>query len=112
MRTGCSFTFFGQEYICTREERPGEPDFGGEFDPNTKKMSINKKYDENTFLNTIHHELLEIAVYLSACTYTRGFPDAKDMFIMDHSQLDIVSGAVCGAYEDIKKKILIKARIK
>ena len=111
MRTECTFTFFGQEYTCIRESRPSEPDFGGDFDVPEKKLCVDKKYDEDTFLNYVHHELLEIAIYLSGCTYTKEYPEEKDMFFMDHSLMDVVSGAVCGAFLTIKRKMITNHKI-
>ena len=108
MKLECTFNFFGQEHKCVREERVEDYGFGGEFNPLEKTISINKKYDKGTFLNYIHHELMEAAIYLNACSFVRLFPDKKEITMMDHSQLDVISGAICGAYEEIKSKMITK----
>ena len=103
----CEFSWFGQTWKCLRVseiEGDDEP-LGGLFDPEKKKIYINDSYDEESFLDYLHHELTEGAIYLSACCYTRSFPDEKDMFVMDHAQMDMMSSTVRGAYENIKKNI-------
>ncbi len=105
MHKECTFNWFGQTWTCRREDRPDDESFGGEFDPASKSVNINSAYDDETFLNYIHHELMEGAIFLNACCFTRFYPDRKDMFLMDHSQMDIISGAVRGAYDMIKKNM-------
>lgn len=102
MKTQCSFTLFGNTWTCTREERPEDGGFGGECDIGNKNIYINKDYDTETFLDYLHHELMEGSLFLNACAYQRFFPDKKELFMLEHAQMDVVSGAVRGAYEEIK----------
>lgn len=112
MKTQCSFTLFGNTWTCTREERPEEVGFGGECDIGNKKIYINKYYDAETFLDYLHHELMEGSLFLNACAYQRFFPDKKELFMLEHAQMDVVSGAVRGAYEEIKHNMGITQDVK
>ena len=112
MKTQCSFTLFGNTWTCLREDRPNEIGFGGECDIANKRICVCKEYEPETFLNYLHHELMEGALFLNACVFHRFFPDKKELFVMDHAQMDVVSGAVRGAYEEIKQNIGINLAIK
>jgi len=112
MKTQCSFTLFGNTWTCIREGRPEEIGFGGECDIGNKKIYINKDYDTETFLDYLHHELMEGSLFLNACAYQRFFPDKKELFVLEHAHMDVVSGAVRGAYEEIKHNIGISNDVK
>jgi hypothetical protein len=112
MKIQCSFTLFGNTWTCTRENRPEEGGFGGECDIGNKKIFINKDYDPETFLDYLHHELMEGSLFLNACAYQRFFPDKKELFMLEHAQMDVVSGAVRGAYEEIKQNMGINQDLK
>lgn len=105
MKKQCTFNWFGTTWRCIRESRGEDDIFGGELDPSEKVIRINEKYDDESFLDYLHHELMEGALFHQACCYTRFFPDRKDMFVMDHSQMDLISGSVRGAYEMIKERM-------
>lgn len=104
MKEECDFTWFGQSWKCKRVKR-SDSIFGGECDLVSKLILINHKYDDETFLDYLHHELVEGAAYLTACAYTRMYPDKEDILVMNHAQMDVISGAVRGAYEMVKKNI-------
>lgn len=107
MKSECTFNWFGQNWICKRVknvEGLNEP-LGGCIDPANKVVYINETYDQESFLDYLHHELTEGAMFLNACCFSRNYPDSKDMFILDHSQMDIISGAVRGAYEMVRRNI-------
>jgi len=106
----CEFYWFGQKWRCLRvPEVPGDPSsLGGLLDPEKKTIYINDGYDEESFLDYLHHELTEGALLLSACCYSRTFPDEKDVFVMDHTQMDLMSSTVRGAYETVKTNMGIK----
>ncbi|MBD3261068.1 MAG: hypothetical protein GF334_05200 [Candidatus Altiarchaeales archaeon] len=104
MKEECDFTWFGQSWKCMRVRRD-DSIFGGECDLASKQIVINYKYDDETFLDYLHHELVEGATYLTACAYTRMYPDKEDIFVMNHAQMDVMSSAVRGAYEMVKKNI-------
>jgi hypothetical protein len=110
----CEFYWYGQTWKCMRvKELPDEKDpLGGLFDAEKKTIFINDCYDEESFLDYLHHELTEGALFLSACCYSRYFPDEKDVFVMDHTQMDLMSSAVRGAYESIKINIGLSPRPK
>jgi len=105
MKKECTFNWFGTTWRCIREDRMDEDIFGGELDPSEKTIRINGKYDDETFLDYLHHELMEGALFYQACCFTRFFPDKKDIFVMDHTQMDLISGSVRGAYEMIKERM-------
>lgn len=107
MKSECTFNWFGQNWVCKRvKEVEGlEDTLGGCIDPGNKVVYINEGYDQESFLDYLHHELTEGAIFLNACCFSRRYPDSKDLFILDHSQMDIISGAVRGAYEMVRKNI-------
>lgn len=82
--------------------------FGGECLPSEKTIKINSKYDDEMFLDYLHHELLEGATFLIGCSYTRFYPDRQEYFLMDHTQLDVISSAVRGAYGEVMRKMEVK----
>lgn len=100
----CEFQWFGQKWKCVRGPVPG--DDGGECDAVARLITIDDKFDLEDFLNTLHHELFEGASYMTGCTFTRDFPDEQDMFLMTHTQMDIISSGIRGAYEEVKKKMV------
>jgi len=108
MKDECTFNWFGQTWKVQRQKKGGFA-FGGECDMSDKVIRINAKYEEETFLAYLHHELIEGAAYLNACSYTRFFPEKEDIILMNHSQMDVISGEVRGAYEMIRKNIDIDA---
>lgn len=112
MKKECTFNWFGTTWRCIRERRGDDDIFGGEMDPSEKVIKIDERYNEESFLDYLHHELMEGALFHQACCYTRLFPDRKDIFVMDHSQMDLISGSVRGAYEMIKEKIVIENKAK
>lgn len=103
----CEFYWYGMTWKCLRVSKlPDEEEsLGGLLDVEKKTIFINECYDEESFLDYLHHELTEGALFLGACCYSRHFPDEKDFFVMDHSQMDLMSSSVRGAYEMIKKNI-------
>jgi len=104
MKDSCDFPFFGQTWKCVRVRRKDET-FGGECDAAQWLISINEKYSDETFLDYLHHELIEGAAYQMNCDYTRFYPDQEGLFILTYSELEVLSSAVRGSYEDIKEKI-------
>lgn len=108
MKSKCSFFWFGQTWQCIRKNDTQDEFFGGECIPTDKVIHINAKYEPETFLDYLHHELTEGATFIIGCSYTKFYPDKEEMFFMTHSQMDLVSSAVRGAYEEIKKKLGIK----
>lgn len=114
MKNECTFNWFGQTWTCKRTDRVEglTGSLGGCFEPASKIIYINQEYDEESFLDYVHHELTEGAMFLNACCFSRVYPDEKDMFILDHSQMDVISGAVRGAYEMIRENIGIGQKIK
>jgi len=102
----CSFKMIGQTWTCLRATRvKGVKDLGGYMDTDTKTIYINSEYDGEKFLDYVHHELYEAAAFFSGCMFEKSYPDEKTLYIMDHTQMDIVSSEVRGAYESIKKNI-------
>jgi hypothetical protein len=75
------------------------------MDPEAKAIYINTSYDEEKFLEYLHHELYEAAAYLNGCTFEKSYPDDKTLYIMDHTQMDVISCEVRGAYEALKKSM-------
>ena len=110
MRKQCEFSWFGQTWKCSRIER-SEDHFGGECSMGEKRININSRYDAETFLDYLHHELMEGAIFLSGVCFARVYPDREEIFVMNHSQMDLISGAVRGAYDDIKHKMIPKVRV-
>jgi len=108
MKQTCTFFWFEQTWTCSRVDGTEDDFFGGECIPSEKEIKINSKYDDETFLDYLHHELLEGATFLIGCSYTKVYPDRHELFIMDHSQMDVVSGAVRGAYAEIQRKMDVK----
>lgn len=104
MQKSCEFQWFGQNWKCIRTTV--EDTDRGECDLNARVISIDQNLDPEDFLNALHHELWEGASYLTGCTYNRSYPDSQDMFIMTHSQMDLISGSVCGTYDEIKERML------
>jgi len=109
MKDKCTFTWFGQTWKVIRSKKSSSF-FGGECDMSERVISINARYNEDKFLDYLHHELMEGAIYLNACSYTKFYPDKEDIVVMNHSQMDVVSGTVRGAYEEIKKNIDVAAK--
>jgi len=105
MRQHCEFFWFGQTWKCLRISRD-EDIFGGECNLAEKTIEINAKYDQETFLDYLHHELMEGATFLNGCSFSKMYPDKEDITVMNHTQMDIVSGAVRGAYEEVRRKII------
>jgi hypothetical protein len=101
MGNTCDFQMFGQTWKCVRKARHGAECF-----VNTRTIALDEKMDEEDFLNYLHHELMEAATYHAGCTFTKEFPDNDTIFLMTHSQMDMVSSEVRGAYESIKTAML------
>jgi len=110
----CEFFWFGQKWKCLRlaEIKGDKESLGGLLDAEKKIIYINECYDQESFLDYLHHELTEGALFLGACCYSRYFPDKKDLFVIDHAQMDLMSSTVRGAYEAIKKNIGLTDTIK
>ena len=104
MKESCEFTFFGQSWKCARTTR-SDDSFGGECDSSKWLISINSSYDDETFLDYLHHELIEGATYVMNCDYTKCYPDRDELFVFDYKGLEVLSSAVRGAYEEIKEKM-------
>lgn len=101
MELFCEFQWFGQTWKCVRG--PVSDNDGGECNIAIRIITIDEELDLEDFLNTLHHELFEGASFVTGCTFSRDYPDSQDMFVMTHSQMDIISGAVRGAYEEVKR---------
>jgi hypothetical protein len=110
MERSCEFQWFGQTWKCLRGAVSG--DDGGECDTAARTITVNESFDNEDFLNTLHHELFEGASYMTGCTYTKDFPDEQDLFVMTHTQMDIISSGIRGAYEEIKRMMLAKGKSK
>lgn len=108
MERSCEFQWFGQKWKCVRGTV--DDDDGGQCDIMAKVVTINSEVDDEEFLSILHHELFEGGTYLVGCTYTREYPDKQDLLIMTHSQMDLISGSVRGAYEEIKKLMMLPSR--
>ena len=106
--TKCSFLLLGQQWFVEIQERPNEPDFGGECSLENHTIAINSRYTGDTFLNYLIHELFEAVSFTIGCNFSRSFPDPKDMYIMDHTQMDLAIQAVRSAYEMVKGQLLTK----
>lgn len=103
MKKQCTFKLLGSTWTCIRAGKvKGVKDLGGYMDPDLRKIYINSHYDEEQFLDYLHHELYEAAAFLNGCVYDKTYPDDKALYIMDHTQMDVVSSHVRGAYEAIK----------
>lgn len=98
MSNSCDFQMFGQTWKCIRKARHGAECFVV-----TRTIVIDEKMDEEDFLNYLHHELMEAATYHAGCSFSKEFPDTDTVFFMNHSQMDMVSSEVRGAYEMVKK---------
>jgi len=96
MKDSCEFPFFGQTWECVRVKRKDET-FGGECNAALWLISINDKYADETFLDYLHHELIEGATYQLNCDYTRFYPDQEGLFVFKYSELEVLSSAVRGA---------------
>lgn len=108
MKRKCTFRWFGQRWVCLRTTRVrGVKDLGGYMDSETKTVYINKNYDDEKFLDYLHHELYEAATFLTGCSYDKTYPDDSTLYIMSHSQMDVISSEVRGAYEYIKKVMMV-----
>jgi hypothetical protein len=106
MKRKCKFRLFGQIWECIRTTRvKGLKKLGGCMDSDARTIYVNSSYDEENFLDYLHHELYEAAALLNGCVYDKSYPDEKSMYIMDHTQMDVISSEVRGAYEDIKKNL-------
>jgi len=101
LKEQCYFQWFGQRWECTRGVLEDTTD-GGECDVSTKHITIDIEQDAEEFLTSLHHELIEGACYLIGCSYNRPYPDSQDMYLMSHSNMDLMSSTVRGAYESIK----------
>lgn len=108
MKDRCEFQWFGQKWVCVRGVLEDSDD-GGECDPAAKRITIDAEQDQEEFLTSLHHELTEGASFLIGCTYSRSYPDKQDMFIMSHSQMDLISSTIRGAYEYIKVQMTAEA---
>jgi len=100
MEKTCEFQWLGQTWKVVRGDI--SDDDGGECNMNSRVITIDEDFDQEDFLNTLHHELFEGASYMTGCTYNRDYPDSQDIFVMTHSQMDIISGFVRGAYDEVK----------
>jgi hypothetical protein len=78
------------------------------MDADQKKVYVHLDYDDEQFLSYLHHELYEAATYLNGCMFDKSYPDDKTLYIMDHTQMDVISCEVRGAYETIKKALAVK----
>jgi len=104
MQRSCEFQWFGQPWKCIRG--PVEDTDRGLCDTTSRTITIDESLDLVDFINALHHELWEGASYLAGCTFTRPYPDNQDLFVMTHSQMDLISGTICGAYEEITSKMI------
>ena len=103
MGLSCEFQMFGQTWKCVRKPCRRE----AECDMEKRTIFIDDKFDEEDFLDYLHHELAEVATFYTGCSFTKEYPDDADtVFLMNHTQLDTISSAVRGAYEAIKKSML------
>jgi len=106
MKKRCTFKLLGQTWTCLRTTRvKGVKELGGYMDSEVMTVYINAHYDEEKFLDYLHHELYEAAAHLNGCMYDKTYPDDKTLYIMDHTQMDVISSEVRGAYEAIKKSM-------
>lgn len=105
MKNRCEFQWFGQKWVCVRGKLDDSDD-GGECDNPARRIIIDIKQDEDDFLTILHHELTEGASYIVGCTHTRNYPESRDLYVMTHNEMNLVSISVRGAYEDIKAKML------
>jgi len=110
MRKQAEFFWFGQTWTCNRVISKGDL-LGGECSIYEKKVNINAKYNIETFLDYLHHELMEGAIFLSGCGYSRQYPDKEEIFMMNHTQMDLISSGVRGAYDKVKHGILTKQEL-
>jgi len=104
MKDRCDFHWFGQKWECVRG-KPDDAHNGGECDNAGKRIIIDLGLDQEETLTVLHHELVEGSTYLIGCVYSKTYPDDSDLYIMTHSQMDLMSSEVRGAYEDIKRKM-------
>jgi len=109
MNKKCTFKLLGQTWYCVRTTRvKGVKELGGYMDAETKTVYVNTRYDDEKFLDYLHHELYEAATHLNGCMYDKTYPDDRTLYIMDHTQMDVISSEVRGAYEAIKKAMEAK----
>lgn len=107
MKKYCEFDLLGSKWKLNRVELvDGDELSGGMANLGEKSISILKRYDEPMFLQTVLHELFEACSFVVGTTFTRLFPEKQDLYILDHSQMNLIMENLFGSYEEIKRKMV------
>ena len=96
------FHFFGEVWTLRFVELL---DASGISTINDQDIQIQIVASPEATFNTITHELMESAIYLSGASYTVSYPGPKELFIFDHTGMDTIACAVGGALFQIRKEL-------
>lgn len=112
MKRQCRIIFLGERTLIIRDK--DSDGASSEFDTTasyldnntTLRIKVNHNICGNLFKQYLHHELLESALVILGKHFKSNSPNSDDKFFMlNHSDLTLISDAVSVAYDEIITKI-------
>ena len=99
--TEYTFRLSGEDWTLAIHT-PGEKEsLGGDMNHGKHLIRINRMYKGSEFRDYLLHELFEAASMIVGCSYSRSFPEEMSMFVMTHTDMNLVATIVRAAYDDV-----------